>query len=128
MSQTPEQIRKDQVAAGRTLSLKEGYTPRPRNDFNKPKSHYNKGPRTTTPKGHDAVLKRIQESGEQVELILMSGDTVSGTIFARDKYTVTIAWTTNGQNAEDMHSIIYKHAIESIVTKAPTKQAETAVQ
>lgn len=119
MNQTPEQIRQDQMTAGRTLSLKEGYEvkPRPPGGFHRPKQFGgNKGghrpqAQTATPKGHDAVLKKAQDEKLIVNITLLSGDKLSGLITGRDKYTIMVR-----EDSEE--TVIYKHAIELFRVKA----------
>lgn len=59
-------------------------------------------------KGHDSILKTMQDCGEQVSVVLLSTDVpVVGRLVARDKYTITVLGDTFGRRT------FYKHAIES---------------
>lgn len=91
-----EQYRQDQIneARGRsTLSPKPGARP--------PKKVF-------VAKGHDAILKNMQDTAGKVEITTMGdGSTHVGTLVARDKYTITI------QCADGRRYTFYKHAIES---------------
>jgi RNA chaperone Hfq len=61
-------------------------------------------------KGHDAILKDLQDNKHTTSIALISGEVYKGvTILARDKYTVTIA-------ADGQRVTIYKHAIESFTS------------
>lgn len=61
-------------------------------------------------KGHDSVLKAIQNRGTKLHVQLMSGETRVGLIVGRDKFTVTLL-------CEDKtRRVIYKHAIEEFWT------------
>lgn len=61
-------------------------------------------------KGHDAILKDLQDNKHTTEINLISGEAYKGaTILARDKYTITIGVGGN-------RVTIYKHAIESFTS------------
>lgn len=64
-------------------------------------------------KGHDAQLQDAQHARRVITINTMSGESHSGIIARRDKFTVTLE-TTGGD-----HEIFYKHAIESIGIGAP---------
>lgn len=57
-------------------------------------------------KGHDAVLRALQNDGRHITIFTLSGKTLKGKVVGRDKYTVTV------QDADGIRAIIYKHAIE----------------
>jgi sRNA-binding regulator protein Hfq len=58
------------------------------------------------PKGHDAVLKALQDSGRLCTIVkASSGDKVVGKIVGRDKFTITLL-------VDGVRRVIYKHAIE----------------
>lgn len=94
-----EQIRRDQAAEGRRrLTVRPGYS----SGQGTPSGTSARRP--FTPKGHDAILKRLQDGRDDVEVILTSGSSLVGKVVARDKFTITVdesgtPWT------------IYKHAI-----------------
>lgn len=56
-------------------------------------------------KGHDAVLKGMQDVREMARVCLMSGDIHIGKVVNRDRYTITL-------EIEGKKRVIYKHAIE----------------
>ena len=59
-------------------------------------------------KGHDAILKSIQDANGWVAIQTLHGDgPTRGRLVARDKYTITI------ETAALERVTIYKHAIES---------------
>lgn len=115
--QSPEDIRKDQIAHARTtLGVKEGYE---RRDH---ASHANGGKGQTrpfkkhTPKGHDAILAKLQESREVVSIYPLNSEEIRGRIIGRDKFTITIKPVTveDGGYRDGPHAPItfYKHGIE----------------
>jgi len=90
-----EQTRQDQINEGRsrTLSPKTGSRP--------PKKVF-------VAKGHDAILKSVQDSAGLIEITPISdGVTVVGKLVARDKYTITVEFDAGRRRT------YYKHAIES---------------
>lgn len=74
-------------------------------------------------KGHDSQLQDAQSNKLPVAMTLMSGMTVRGTIVRRDKYTITLRYSSG--TCEGMDEIYYKHAIESVLIErsAPLPQA-----
>lgn len=62
--------------------------------------------RESAPKGHDSVLRALQNDARQITVTLMSGERLVGKVVGRDKFTITV------MTAEARH-VIYKHAIES---------------
>lgn len=59
-------------------------------------------------KGHDAILKGIQDEGGTIVITtLADGGVIRGKLVARDKFTITVL-RDNGRK-----TTIYKHAIES---------------
>lgn len=98
-------IRMDQVREGhqRTLSAKPGYSATGKKPF--------------VAKGHDAILKRIQDNGGDIEIwCLDSEESILGRLVARDKYTITVA--VQGGN-----TTVYKHAIKRFSAIYTTTQA-----
>jgi len=89
-----EQVRRDQAVEGQRRILSPN---RPSPSTKKP----------FVAKGHDAILKGMQDGGEQISVALISSDfPLIGKLVARDKFTITVL-TTFGRRT------IYKHAIES---------------
>lgn len=65
---------------------------------------------TSKPKtvGHDTVLKALQKKGSMTTIIFAGGDdTMTGTVVASDKYTITI------RDGNERH-ILYKSDIRSV--------------
>lgn len=60
-------------------------------------------------KGHDAILKDLQDSKKDVLVAMLSGETETGKIVSRDKFTITV----QKNNGTGHRITIYKHAIES---------------
>lgn len=59
-------------------------------------------------KGHDAILKGMQDSGEEINVIMISSEIpLIGKLVARDKFTITVLTNSGWRRT------IYKHAIES---------------
>lgn len=125
---SPEQIRDDQIAHGRsTLGVKEGYAGRERVGNTEFKHGYrgdNKGsPRPFkkhTPKGHDAILARLQETRAVVTFFVITpnSDSIEGRIVGRDKFTITVQPAhPNGDgvymDGGERPITVYKHAVES---------------
>lgn len=71
-------------------------------------------------KGHDAVLKALQDGGRKITITLISGETVEGKITGRDKFTVTVL-TSVGRR-----EVVYKHAIEKFFGEEPTAPAQVS--
>jgi sRNA-binding regulator protein Hfq len=61
-------------------------------------------------KGHDSVLKAIQNRNQVLHVMKLSGEESSGLIVGRDKYTVTL------KDAQGIRRVIFKHAIEEFWT------------
>lgn len=109
-----EEVRRDQIAHGRTLSLAEGK----RDGASRPHSG-SKPFKKFTPKGHDAILAKLQETNQAVDFTI-AGESFPGRIIGRDKFTITAqplhregldsAWV-DSSNSEPV--TFYKHAIES---------------
>lgn len=57
-------------------------------------------------KGHDAVLRAIQNDGRKLHVKLINGSYFYGEIAGRDKYTITI-------RDEGGRHVVFKHAIAS---------------
>jgi len=102
MSETQEQIRLDQQKDGsarRTLHVKPGVGKPP---LKKP----------FIAKGHDAILKGMQDNGGDISVSMISTEIpLVGKLIARDKFTITVL-TDDGERVT-----IYKHAIESFRQK-----------
>lgn len=81
-----------------------GINVNPRPSYGKPKSSGG-ARKPATPKGHDAVLSGIQNSTETITLLFLDGETISGRLMARDKFTLTVE---DGGNT----TTFYKHAIK----------------
>lgn len=58
-------------------------------------------------KGHDSRLQDFQFNKTPIQVILMSGNVVSGVIIARDRYTITLL---DSQTSEEV--TFFKHAME----------------
>lgn len=70
-------------------------------------------PRKFQAKGHDAQLQDAQMSGKEVIVTLLSGESLTGQIVKRDKWTITL------REFEAIDTVIvYKHAIETLVIKS----------
>lgn len=83
----------NEVQSGKTLGVRPG--------FSQPKRGF-------VPKGHDAVLKHLQESATPVEVYLTTTEVpVLGKIVARDRFTITLMLDSG------LRRTYYKHAIES---------------
>lgn len=69
------------------------------------------------PKGHDAVLKALQDSGRTCTIVkASSGDKLVGKIVGRDKFTITLL-------VEGVRRVVYKHAIEEFFGEEAPAQA-----
>jgi len=96
-----EVVRQDQIAEHRRRTL----------TVNRPAPVTGKlqggGKKPFVAKGHDAILERHQKEGSMVAIVLVSGDTIRGSIKARDKFTVTVI-----SESSQRPVTIFKHAIE----------------
>lgn len=69
---------------------------------------FSKAKRPFVAKGHDAILKEVQDSEGRLLVTMMSdGSAVEGVLVARDKFTITLL------TDEGRRRTLYKHAIES---------------
>lgn len=57
-------------------------------------------------KGHDAVLRALQNDGRKITVFTITGKTFTGKVVGRDKFTITVL------DADGIRAVIYKHAIE----------------
>ena len=63
-------------------------------------------------KGHDAILKRIQDNPNSgLSILAASGEVYKGRLVARDKYTITIERIDDSGNL--IRHTVYKQSIES---------------
>jgi hypothetical protein len=120
---TPEQTRRDQLAYGRTtLSVDNERAVGHRVEahpasvrpfsFTKPDT-----PRPTArviPKGHDVILKAMQDNAQIATIITSGGgDAYVGTITGRDKYTITLMTDHPDPTAtKKIRRVFFKSAIE----------------
>lgn len=65
-------------------------------------------------KGHDSQLQEAQHNKFPVEVNMLDGGVVRGTVSRRDKYTITVNMTAGGPN-QGKDLMIFKHAIESVL-------------
>jgi sRNA-binding regulator protein Hfq len=72
-------------------------------------------------KGHDAVLKALQDSGRQATIVTLAGEKFVGKIVGRDKYTITLL-VVEGSNA--IRRVFYKHALEQFFGEEPQSQPQ----
>lgn len=70
-------------------------------------------------KGHDAILKNLQDRGALIHITTVGGEAYHGKMINRDRYTITIRITHADKTFDDM--TVYKHAIESF--SSPTAAA-----
>lgn len=65
-------------------------------------------------KGHDAVLKALQDGGRQATLVTLAGESFGGKIVGRDKFTITLL-------VDSVRLVFYKHGLERFYgEEAPT--------
>jgi sRNA-binding regulator protein Hfq len=89
----------------------------------------NRGPRPTSgaprkpiAKGHDAVLKSIQDDGREITITMQSGEKINGTVVARDKFTISVR-VANALGGY-LVWVVYKHAMESFYAEAKAAVTE----
>lgn len=109
----PDVIRQEQLAEGRrmegTLTASQSRRPAPTSsDTRREPTLRPVPPKRKAPAGHDAVLTHFQTKNVQVRFKLASGNTVQGTIYGKDKFTITVLHA-------DGRETIYKHAIDSFM-------------
>lgn len=77
------------------------------------KSESSPAPRKTMiAKGHDAILKSLQDRGATIKVETMNGTApIIGKMINRDRYTITVDTKIKG-GTEVSRVTIYKHAIE----------------
>lgn len=130
---TPEQARRDQLAYGRsTLRMPEGFE---RGGLPRPAHAVSRLASKPGPKGHEAILKAMQDNAQKVTIITADGAKFEGTVTGRDKYTITLKTPhPDGVLAGDGRTILrvfFKSAIEQLWgEQAPRRNEadETAVQ
>ncbi|WP_081070221.1 RNA chaperone Hfq [Burkholderia cepacia] len=120
---TPEQARQEQISAGRrmiTLEHRSSASGHPMTTLEhrtlaggRPQSG-DQRPRAVArpPKGHDAILKAMQEE-RQLATIITTGDVMfEGLVTGRDKYTITLLTKHPKDSTRMIRRVFYKHAIE----------------
>lgn len=113
-----DRIRAEQIhVARRTLSVPAERRDRVRPTDTPVKSRH-------IPKGHDAILKALQDSKATVTIVTSGGgDEFTGTIFGRDKFTITLL-------VDGVRRVFYKQAIEQFYCNddaAPVANTEAVV-
>lgn len=73
-----------------------------------------------TPKGHDAVLKAIQDSGREITITMQSGEKINGKVVARDKFTISVR--VSDALGGYLTYVVYKHAMESFYAQEDKAQ------
>jgi len=120
---TPEQTRRDQLAYGRTVisvdntraaSTRPEVRPAEVRAFATPGSALTRAAPRVPPKGHDAILKAMQDNAQIATIITSGGgDVYVGTITGRDKYTITLLTDHPDATVEKkIRRVFYKSAIE----------------
>lgn len=110
----PDVIRQEQLAEGRrmegtlTASQSRRPTPHPSPETRREPTLRSAPAKRKGPTGHDAVLTHFQNKNAQVVIKLASGHTVQGTIYGKDKFTITVLHAGGRET-------IYKHAIDSFM-------------
>ncbi|CAG9228988.1 RNA chaperone Hfq [Burkholderia vietnamiensis] len=102
---TPEQARQEQITLGRRMITAEG-GPTREYAVRRPLA-----PRTA-PKGHDAILKAMQEERQLVTITTTDGSMFRGFVTGRDKYTITLLTPHPENDKATIRRVFYKHAIE----------------
>lgn len=64
-------------------------------------------------KGHDSQLQEAQYDKSPVEIVTLAGETHSGKITRRDRYTITLALESGINSGRSL--MLFKHAIESVM-------------
>lgn len=84
----------------------------------------NPGParKPATAKGHDAVLKSIQDDGREICITMQSGEKIVGTVVARDKFTISVRVPSS--LCGFLVWVVYKHAMESFYAEAKAPVTE----
>lgn len=74
-------------------------------------ANVSRGPRPA--KGHDAILKKAQESGKNVTFYLIGSGTncMTGTVVERDRYTVSV-------KVGDTVRVLFKHGVLHFTVQA----------
>ena len=57
-------------------------------------------------KGHDSILKKLQETKQETIIVTLNNTEYCGTISGRDKYTITL------MTEDGIRHVFYKSAIE----------------
>lgn len=87
-----------------TLAARGGKQGQPRNG--------GAGVQRARPEGHDAALSHVQNHAQPVTITRLNGSQITGIIVRRDRFTVTMERSVGNNTV--VHSIIYKHAIDTI--------------
>lgn len=126
MNSTPEQVRLDQLQhARRTLSLSGEATQRPARETTREYPRTSRPglaaastriPRPGSNRGHDMILKAMQENAQRATIITADGAKFEGVITGRDKYTITLKTThpdeVRAAAGDKILRVFYKSAIE----------------
>lgn len=108
MNDNEAAIRRDQLLHGQraTMTLKGKRSPRKK---------FHTGEQ---PKGHEAFLKALEESGAMVRVVLISsGEEIHGRVHASDKFTISVQVDETDEGTR----VLFKHDIsEFSAAKRPT--------
>lgn len=109
VDKTPDQIERErQILEARSMGEENSISrPTPRRTYinNSTQTRTDASKPAFQAKGHDAVLKSVQDRQTPVKFTIQGQEKV-GIIVARDRYTISIIF-----EGEDSATIVYKHAI-----------------
>jgi len=74
------------------------------------------------PKGHEAFLKALEQAGAIINVTLLSGEVMKGTLKHSDKYTISLR--TDFDDGTYQVYVVFKHAIETFWTNPADKTAD----
>lgn len=84
-----------------------------------PRSYRDPATRAPKSNGHDVVLNAILKQERTIHVTLLSGETRSGRLVGKDKFTVTV------RGDDGLRRVIYKHAIEEFYAdESPAQQQD----
>jgi len=117
---TPEQARAEQLAYGRstlrTSSEYRGRADTATRPYERSSGTQRAPLRVVGSKGHDVILKAMQENGQHATIITLDGEKFEGVVTGRDKFTITLKTkhpdVLRAGRGETIRRVFYKSAIE----------------
>lgn len=120
-----DDLRRDQLQAGRTMAADEGFNAQPRKTLHvtgkRPVARPAAKPRKV--EGHEAHLKALETSGATIIVTMASGIEYMGVVRHSDKYTISLRIKDATAPEGSRKKVLFKHAIDSYEPLTPGVRA-----